>query len=152
VSRSMAFLHLSDLHLAPPGQRVVGIDPMRQMRSVLARMARLAEAPAFIVVSGDLTENGSAASYAVVNEVLIELGGGGTPLLVALGNHDDRAAFRRVVLGEKRADDQGPYCYSRLIDGLRVIVLDSTIPGHPSGSVDAAQQAWLEEELQLPAP
>jgi hypothetical protein len=33
-----------------------------------------------------------------------------------------------------------------------VIVLDSTIPGHPSGSVDAAQQAWLEEELQLPAP
>ena len=149
---SLVFLHLSDLHLAPPGRLLAGVDPMRQLRSVLARIERLEVAPAFIVVSGDLTENGSAASYAVVNEVLIELGGGGTPLLVALGNHDDRAAFRRVVLGEKRADDQGPYCYSRLIDGLRVIVLDSTIPGHPSGSVDAAQQAWLEEELQLPAP
>jgi 3',5'-cyclic-AMP phosphodiesterase len=148
----MVFLHLSDLHLAPPGQRVVGIDPMRQLRSVLARMARLAVAPAFIVISGDLTENGSAASYAVVNEVLSELGEGGIPVLLALGNHDDRVTFRHVVLREERSDDPGPYCYSRLIDGLRVIVLDSTIPGHPNGSVDAAQQIWLEEELQLPAP
>jgi 3',5'-cyclic-AMP phosphodiesterase len=152
VPRSMAFLHLSDLHLAPPGQRVVGIDPMRQLRSVLARIDRLEVAPAFIVVSGDLTEDGSAASYEVVNEVLSELGGGGTPVLLALGNHDDRAMFRRVVLGEQRSDDPGPYCYSQLIDGLRVIVLDSTIPGHPSGSVDAAQQAWLEGEVLLPAP
>src|SRR5215210_8140141 len=148
----MVFLHLSDLHLAPPGQHVVGIDPRRQLRSVLARIERLEVAPAFIVVSGDLTEDGSAASYEVVNEVLSELGGGGTPVLLALGNHDDRAMFRRVVLGEERSVEPGPYCYSQLIDGLRVIVLDSTIPGHPSGSVDAPQQAWLEGELQLPAP
>jgi Icc protein len=152
VSRSMAFLHLSDLHLAPPGRLLAGVDPMRQLRSVLARMARLAVAPAFIVVSGDLTENGSAASYAVVNEVLSELGGGVTPVLLALGNHDDRAAFRRIVLGEACADDQGPYCHSRLIDGLRVIVLDSTIPGEAGGALGAAQLAWLEGELQLPAP
>ena len=76
---SMTFLHLSDLHLAPPGQLVVGIDPMRQLQSVLARIARLAVAPAFIVVSGDLTEDGSAAGYAVVNDVLSELAGTGRP-------------------------------------------------------------------------
>jgi 3',5'-cyclic AMP phosphodiesterase CpdA len=125
---------------------------MRQVRSVLARIERLEVAPAFIVVSGDLTEDGSAASYEVVNEVMSELGRGDTPVLLALGNHDDRVMFRRVVLGEERSDDPGPYCYSRLIDELRVIVLDSTIPGHPSGSVDAPQQAWLESEVQLPAP
>ena len=76
----------------------------------------------------------------------------GTPVLLALGNHDDRATFRRVVLGEERADDPGPYCYSRLIDGLRVIVLDSTIPGEAGGALGAAQLAWLEGEVQLPAP
>jgi 3',5'-cyclic AMP phosphodiesterase CpdA len=149
---STTFLHLSELHLVPPGRLVEGVDPMRQLRSVLARIERLEAAPAFIVVSGDLTDDGSAGGYEVVNEVLTELGGGGTPVLLALGNHDDRVTFRRVVLGDERADALEPYCYSRLIDGLRVIVLDSTIPGEAGGAVGAAQLAWLESELQLPAP
>ena len=66
----MVFLQLSDLHLAQPGTPVVGIDPIRQMQSVLGRITQLEVAPAFIVVSGDLTEDGSAASYEVVNAVL----------------------------------------------------------------------------------
>ena len=153
MPRSMVFLQLSDLHLAPPGTLVVGIDPMRQMQSVLGRITQLEVAPAFIVISGDLTENGSAESYEVVNAVLKELGGQdkATPVLLALGNHDDRATFRRVVLGEERVDDQGPYYHSQLIDGLRVIVLDSTIPGEAGGALDAAQLTWLEGELQTPA-
>jgi 3',5'-cyclic-AMP phosphodiesterase len=149
---SMTFVQLSDLHLAPPGKLVGGVDPMRQLRSVLARVERLEVAPAFIVVSGDLTDDGSAASYQVVKEVLTELGGGVTPVLLAVGNHDDRATFRRVVLGEELADDQGPYYHSRLIDGLRVIVLDSSIPGEAGGALGAVQLAWLEDELGTPAP
>lgn len=149
---SMAFLQLSDLHLAPPGTLLAGVDPMRQMRSVLARIERLGVSPAFIVVSGDLSDDGSAESYEVINEVLKELGGGVTPILLALGNHDDRATFRRVVLGEERTDDQAPYHHSQLIDGLRVIVLDSSIPGDISGALGAAQLAWLEDELRMPAP
>ena len=152
MTTSIAFLQLSDLHLAPPGTLLAGVDPMRQMRSVLARIERLEVAPAFIVVSGDLTDDGSAESYEVVNEVLKELGGGVTPVLLALGNHDDRATFRRVVLGEERADDQDPYCYSQLVDGLRVIVLDSSIPGDIGGALGAAQLDWLDDELQMPAP
>jgi 3',5'-cyclic-AMP phosphodiesterase len=152
VPSSMTFLQLSDLHLVAPGRLLAGVDPLRQLRSVLARIERLAVTPAFIVVSGDLTEDGSAEGYAVVNDVLSELGDGGTPVLLALGNHDDRVTFRRVVLGEARADDPGPYCYSRLIDGLRVIVLDSTIPGEAGGALGAAQLAWLEGELESPAP
>jgi Icc protein len=124
---------------------------MRQMRSVLARIERLEVAPAFIVVSGDLTDDGAAASYKVVNDVLKELDGD-IPVLLALGNHDNRATFRRVVLGEERADARDPYRYSQLVDGLRVIVLDSSIPGDIGGALGAAQLAWLEAELGTPAP
>jgi len=150
---STTFLHLTDLHLAPPGQLVVGIDPIRQMHRVLARIKHLDVRPAFIVVSGDLTENGSAESYEVVKGALQELGGEnmGTTVLLGLGNHDDRATFRQVVLGEEISDNLEPYCYSQLIDGLRVIMLDSLIPGHPSGSLGATQLAWLQDELQAPA-
>jgi 3',5'-cyclic-AMP phosphodiesterase len=149
---SMTFLQLSDLHLAPPGKLIGGVDPMRQMRSVLARIERLERAPAFIVVSGDLTDDGSAESFQVVKEVLTELDNGAAPVLLALGNHDDRATFRRVILGEEHADDQEPYYHSRLIDGLRVIVLDSSIPGEAGGALGAVQLAWLEDELGRPTP
>ncbi len=149
---TITFVHLSDLHLAPPGQLLAGVDSMRQMRAVLDRIKQLDAAPAFIVVSGDLVDDGSAESYAVVNEVLQELGARATPVLLALGNHDDRAAFRRVVLGEGRSDPQSPYHYSQLIDGLRVIVLDSTIPGDVGGALGATQLAWLEAQLAEPVP
>ena len=148
---TITFLQLSDLHLAPPGQLLAGVDPMRQMRDVLTRIRQLDVAPTFIVVSGDLTDNGSAESYEVVNEVLEELRAGDTPVLLALGNHDDRATFRRVVLGEEQFD-QGPYHYSQVIDGLQVIVLDSTIPGDVGGALGAEQLAWLEAQLADPAP
>jgi 3',5'-cyclic-AMP phosphodiesterase len=150
---TITFLHLSDLHLAPPSLSVTGVDPMRQMQRVLARIEQLDVSPAFVVISGDLTDDGSTESYAVVKEVLQELGSGSTetPVLLALGNHDDRAAFRRVILGEE-GGDQGPYHHSRLIDGLRVIVLDSSIPGEVGGGLGASQLAWLEEELQESAP
>ena len=149
---STTFLHLSDLHLAPPGQLVSGVDPMRQMQGVLARIQQLDVSPAFIVVSGDLSNDGSAESYEVVKGLLAELGGEDTPVLLALGNHDDRATFRRVVLEEDAADGQETYRYSQLIDGLRVIVLDSLIPTQDNGELGAAQLAWLEEELRAPAP
>jgi Icc protein len=152
LTTSIAFLQLSDLHLAPPGTLLAGVDPLRQMRSVMTRIDRLDVAPAFIVVSGDLTDDGSAESYEVVNEVLKELGAGITPVLLALGNHDDRVTFRRVVLGEERTDDvQAPYCYSQLVDGLRLIVLDSSIPGDTGGALGSAQLDWLEAELEAPA-
>jgi 3',5'-cyclic-AMP phosphodiesterase len=149
---TITFLQLSDLHLVRPGQILAGVDPMRQMRDVLTRIKQLDVTPVFIVISGDLSDDGSAESYEVFNEVLQELGAGGTPVLLALGNHDDRAAFHRVVLGEECADAQGPYYHSQLIDGLRVIVLDSTIPGDVGGALGSTQLAWLEAHLEEPTP
>ena len=148
MAEPITFLHLSDLHVAPPGQLVHGIDSLKQIRRVIARIRGLAVPPAFVVVSGDLTEDGSAMSY----EVLHQIGDGDTPVLLALGNHDDRATFRRVVLGQEDGEDEQPYCYGQTIDGLRVIVLDSVIPGATAGALGSAQLAWLEEELRSPAP
>ncbi len=46
---------------------------MRQMQGVSACIKLLDVSPIFIVVSGDLTENGSAESYEVVKGALQEL-------------------------------------------------------------------------------
>ncbi len=65
------------------------------------------------------------------------------------GNHDDRGAMRAELLGGAGAD---PITSVRWFGDLRVIVLDSTVPGAHWGEIDEAQLAWLEAELSTAAP
>ncbi|MFN8590323.1 MAG: metallophosphoesterase [Thermomicrobiales bacterium] len=151
VAAPITFVHMSDIHLTTPGQLAGGRDSPRR-NGLLQRIQRLETPPAFIVISGDLSDDGSIASYEVLKQVLAESVAPGIPVLLALGNHDHRAHFRQVVLGETSPDPEARYCYSRLIDGLRVIVLDSVIPGEDGGVLGEAQLAWLAAELAQPAP
>jgi 3',5'-cyclic AMP phosphodiesterase CpdA len=145
------FIQISDVHLAAPGECINDVEPLTQVRRVLARMRELAFAPSFVIVSGDLSNDGTVASYEAVKNLLPELAGPNTPILLALGNHDDRITFRRVVLGQE-GDDRSPYCHSQIVDGVQIVVLDSTIPGDEVGEIGAAQLAWLDEQLHTPAP
>ena len=67
------------------------------------------------------------------------------PLFPLPGNHDARAPLREVFglagEGEARVD------YSAELGPLRLLVLDSTVPGHVEGGLDAAALAWLDAEL-----
>lgn len=145
------FLHLSDLHLTRPGQLVSGIDSLRNVREVMAYIGEHDIAPSFVVVSGDLSNDGSPESYAVLAGILAELPSE-LPILLALGNHDDRTAFGRVILGQEGGDGLTRYHYSQTVDGLRVIVLDSLVPGQDAGALGPEQIAWLDRELQESAP
>jgi Icc protein len=144
------FFQISDIHLAAPGERINDAEPIKQVRRVLARIRELTCTPSFIIISGDLSDDGSTASYAEVKNLLPELAGPQTPILLALGNHDDRATFRQVVMGQDAVT--GPYCHSQTIDGVQIVVLDSTIPGDEAGEIGPSQLAWLDEQLQTPGP
>jgi 3',5'-cyclic AMP phosphodiesterase CpdA len=139
------------LHLVTRGKSVNGFDPSRQMRLVIDRIRELEVSPEFLIISGDLTDDAAHASYEVVGELVAELASDQTEVLLALGNHDDRAVFREVILGASDDTDRSPYYYGRVIDGLRVLVLDSTIPEQEEGVLGAEQLAWLEDELRSPS-
>ena len=68
-----------------------------------------------------------------------------------MGNHDDRGAFRRGLLGERLGGSR-PVDRVDDVNGLRVITLDSTVPGHHHGEVAPSQLDWLAEELSIRAP
>jgi Icc protein len=146
------FLQISDIHIAAPGDLINNVNPLRAVQRVLARIRELAFTPSFVIVSGDLSNDGSAASYEEVKNLLPELAGPDTPVLLALGNHDDRATFHRVVQGQASESDTSPYYHAQTIDGLQIVVLDSTIPGEETGELGASQLAWLDEQLQTPGP
>ena len=67
-----------------------------------------------------------------------------------MGNHDNRAELRRLLLDE--APSMAPLDRVSMIDGLRIITLDTSVPGHHYGEITAAQLDWLADELATPAP
>lgn len=147
----LTFIHLTDLHLtATEATHINEQYPARKLRLVLDRIRAMEIAPAFLLVTGDLVNDGQPAEYAMLNTLLPELRSFGVPVLLGMGNHDARLPFRQVVLGEEDGDVRQPYYYSTEIGGVNVIMLDSQIPGEVAGHLGAEQLAWLADELAKP--
>src|SRR6185312_14513659 len=98
--------------------------------------------PDAVLVSGDLTEFGGPDEYAMVRELIDPIG---APVHAIAGNHDDRGALRAAfgLLGEA-AD---PVQWAVDLGPLRLIGLDTTIPGRADGALDAERLEWLDAEL-----
>src|SRR5207244_6145260 len=116
--------------------RLAGHDTTANLRAVLAAVRGFGWRVDFYVLSGDLTRDGEAEAYARLKGLLAEIDAFGVPVLLSLGNHDDRGAFRRIILGEAPGDPTRPYYYSRRIGDLRVVMLDSLVPGEAHGEID----------------
>jgi 3',5'-cyclic AMP phosphodiesterase CpdA len=132
------------------GDRCNGFDGLGNFRRLVAALGELPLRPAFVVVSGDLSNDGSPASYRRLKRAIDESPLAGLPWLVGLGNHDGRAGFREGFLGEA-AGRTDAYDHVATIDGLRVVTLDSHIPGAIDGDVDDGQIARLRATLARPA-
>lgn len=148
------FIHVSDTHIGPKGARPYETDTAQNLRDVARRVREMELDPACFVFSGDLSDHGEPESYEHLREILDqELAPFGVPLLLGLGNHDKRLPFRRVMLGQVDAEDEAePYYYKWMVGDLRVIMLDSLIPGRVHGQLGERQLAWLDEQLADPAP
>jgi len=132
-------VQLSDLHV---GGNEDGKDPIPRLEAVIEAIRSVPNAPDAVLVSGDLTDHGAAEEYEVTRELLgrLEL-----PLHVLPGNHDDRGRLREAFglsgVGEE------PVRYSVEVGDLRLVLLDSNVPGRDPGSYDGERLAWLDEEL-----
>jgi 3',5'-cyclic AMP phosphodiesterase CpdA len=141
----LTFVHLTDLHIGDPEVPDPGLlsETSATLRAILAEVRELD--PAFVIVSGDLVNRGTEASYHAVAEIFAQAALK-MPIVFALGNHDSRAEFYRVLLGRSERST-APYNHDLVLDGLHVIVLDTTIPGHIGGGLEAAQLDWLTRRL-----
>lgn len=142
---AISFLHLTDLHVSDPATADPDLltDTGATLGQALGMIAAMDGKPAFAIVSGDLTNRGDAASY---RHLRARLAGLGFPLVYALGNHDTRPGFYRGML-DRGHDLDEPYCHDRLIGGVHVVVLDSSVPGRIGGALDEASFAFLDRAL-----
>lgn len=136
-------VHLTDLHVA--GAEAGNGGPKADTAAAVARAVALVNAmdpaPDLVVVSGDLTNHGDAASYRLVKDLLAPLR---APVALALGNHDKRAPFAEVFLG---AASEAPHQHETVVAGLHVVTLDTLVPGQVAGRLDAERIGFLEAAL-----
>ncbi len=145
-------VQITDLHVVTEGALLPGgLDPVPPLTTVLDAIVAAGDPIAAVLFTGDLVDRGDPASYrrlrGIVEPFVARLG---APALFAAGNHDDRSALREHLLGV--APSTAPLDHVTRIGGVRVVVLDSTVPGHAYGELTDDQLAWLADELATPAP
>ena len=150
-------LHISDTHvLAGGGKLYDRVASERHLQTLFEEFEASGGRPEAIVFTGDLADKGEPDAYdrirRIVDPVAERLG---SQVIWVMGNHDERGAFRRGLLGERGVSAEGgvrPVDRVDDVNGLRVITLDSTVPGHHHGEIAPEQLDWLAEELSMPAP
>ncbi len=132
---TVTVLQLSDTHLtATLGGPVSGADPDRRLAAVLHAWLGRDQRADLIVVSGDDSDDASAASYARLAEMLEPLG---APILALAGNHDRPERVTAVFGGATTAE----------VGAWRIVGLDSSRPEQVHGTVDVPAVLALVDAL-----
>ncbi|MFW6641959.1 metallophosphoesterase [Nocardiopsis algeriensis] len=127
--------HISDLHLD-------GSDRATERAARTVDYLRdLPQAPDALLVTGDIADTAAPSEYEEAAR-LLDLP---FPVMVCPGNHDDRAALRRVLPGHEPSDQ--PLNRLHHLPGAAVLTCDSTVPGHDGGLLEPATLVWINETL-----
>jgi 3',5'-cyclic AMP phosphodiesterase CpdA len=147
-----AVAHLSDPHLLADRLQYDVVDTQAGLARALDRLARLDPAPQAIVFTGDLADRAEPAAYDRLRELVEPAAAAmGAEVVWVMGNHDERTPYAKALFGEE-ATDATTQDRVHEVDGLRIVALDTSVPGYHHGDLTDAQLAWLRDLLATPAP
>ena len=140
ADQSVLLVQLSDSHLfAQADGKLLGMNTHDSLQRVIERV--LDEQPSIdlLLASGDLSQDGSSASYQLFRQLLGQIP---APARWFPGNHDDLAVMQNVCAG---SDLLQP-----IIDlgNWRIILLDTSIAGAVPGFLAEDQLELLAQALQ----
>lgn len=144
-------LQISDVHILATGLLNGAVDTFDNLTRIIRQIDDAGKVPDAVIFSGDLADKGEPRAYerfrAVVGPWVARMG---IPSVYMPGNHDARPAFRAHLLGWEANEE--PIDQVIWSDGLRIVALDSTVPGKVHGELRSDQLTWLAAELAAPAP
>jgi 3',5'-cyclic-AMP phosphodiesterase len=139
-------LQLSDTHIVPTGALVSGrLDTADALARLVARISSIREQIGPIdalLVSGDLSDDGSAESYARFKTLIAPLD---LPTYVIAGNHDAREPMRSAFANDLPVS--GPLNWTQVIGDIHLIGLDTLVEGQGSGTLSAESLTFLQSAL-----
>lgn len=127
-------LQISDTHLfEDENKRLLGLKTEECFQSLLQYVREQNARPDVLLVTGDISQDGSIASYGRFKKHIQALG---IPFLCCPGNHDNPSIMKDFFV---RTHQMGPW---------HLIQLDSTIPKSNAGRFSSAELAFLEKKLR----
>jgi 3',5'-cyclic-AMP phosphodiesterase len=142
----MLIAQISDLHIKPRGKRAYRVvDTADCLREAVATLTRLDPAPDIVVATGDLTDLGRPEEYELLRALLAPLR---QPVYAIPGNHDERHAMRHAFAGDGYLPAAGEFLHYTVEDWpVRLVALDTVIPGEGGGELCYERLRWLERSL-----
>jgi 3',5'-cyclic AMP phosphodiesterase CpdA len=142
----MLVVQITDTHIVVPasagGPATARIESLS--RCVTA-INRLRPRPDAVVHTGDLTQSGDPAEYALARRILAPLA---APLYVVPGNRDRRRAFREAFGRDGYLPADGGFLhYTVERHAVRLVGLDSLVVGRGHGGICGERLNWIEAAL-----
>ena len=141
-----AILQISDTHIVRQGALVSGrLETSDTLARLVARLGDIRDQIGPIdalLISGDLSDDGTAESYARLKALIAPLG---LPVCVIPGNHDARAPMRAAFA--ERVPEKGPLNWRHRFGDLHLIGLDTLVEGQSAGRLEAESLSFLHATL-----
>jgi 3',5'-cyclic-AMP phosphodiesterase len=114
------------------------------LQRAVAHLNSLPGTPDVVLLTGDCAHRGQPIEYERVRELVSALK---APAYVIPGNHDDRASLRESF-GSQGVEPLDGFVQF-VVDGhpVRLIALDTSLPGRDEGGLSTAQLDWLDARL-----
>jgi 3',5'-cyclic AMP phosphodiesterase CpdA len=143
----MLIAQISDPHIRQPGRLAYRrVDTAAMLQACVRTVQAAVPPPDLVLLTGDLVDGGRPEEYAHLTALLEPLG----PRLLAVpGNHDDREAFRAAFAGRGYLPAEGFLQFA--VEGeypLRLVGLDTVLPGEGGGALCGERLAWLDRTLR----
>lgn len=144
-------VHISDTHLLDARKLFGSVDSDAPLRSLLTRVVESGISVDALVFTGDLADRGEPGAYRRLKSLVEPFATAlGAEVIWAMGNHDEREPFSEILYGETPTSAVQDRVFR--FGGLRVIALDTSVPGFHHGALTSDQLGWLGAELASPAP
>ena len=141
----MLIAHITDTHITAPGTLLMGIvDTASALERAVAALNHLDPLPDAVVFTGDLVESGAPMEYAHLRALLAPLR---MPIFAIPGNHDAREPMREAFIGDGYLPREGFLDYAIEDYPLRIVALDTLVPGEGGGALCSERLRWLDHVL-----
>lgn len=141
----MLIAQISDMHIKKPGELLYGrIDTQGYLERAVAHVNALDPSPDVALITGDLVESGKPEEYENLKRMLSALR---MPFYLIPGNHDARDQLREVFSDHTYLPRSGFLQYVVEDLPLRLIALDTLVPGKGFGALCRERLDWLDARL-----
>jgi 3',5'-cyclic-AMP phosphodiesterase len=155
----MIVAQISDTHILRHGMRYRAVvdrsddgkgiyaefDTAAYLSRAIAAINGLYPLPDVTVVTGDLVDHGDPAEYEHLGALLAPLR---MPVFVIPGNHDARDAMRQAFRGNGYLSSAADFLQYAIEDyPLRLVALDTLVPGKHHGELCVDRLRWLDRTL-----